>query len=102
MLTSLFNNLVDNAVKASPEGAKVELAAVPNIITVTDHGKGMSDEELAYVNRPPKHKKLHAAGGLGVPLCHQIAKAHGAKLTYTRGADGGTVATVTFYNSLTS
>ena len=31
-----------------------------------------------------------------------MAKAHGAKLTFARGADGGTVATVTFYNSLTS
>ena len=26
----------------------------------------------------------------------------GAKLTYSRAADGGTVATVTFYNTLTS
>ncbi|MBR0356162.1 MAG: sensor histidine kinase, partial [Clostridia bacterium] len=94
--------LVDNAVKASPAGAPVELRAAPNILAVTDHGSGLSDEALQYVNHPSKFKKLHDAGGLGVPLCHQIAKAHGAKLTYARGADGGTVATVTFYNSLTS
>lgn len=100
LLTSLFNNLVDNAVKASPEGSPVELTADINVITIRDHGKGMSDEVLAYVNHPPKHKKLHASGGLGVPLCHQIAKAHGAKLSFQRGTDGGTVATVTFYNSL--
>ncbi len=102
MLSSLLNNLVDNAVKASPAGAAVELKAEPNVLTVTDHGSGMSDEALRYVNHPSKFKKLHSAGGLGVPLCHQIAKAHGAKLTYARGADGGTVATLTFYNSLTS
>ena len=102
MLSSLLNNLVDNAVKASPAGAKVELRAAPNVLTVTDHGSGMSDEALRYVNRPSRFKKLHAGGGLGVPLCHQIARAHGARLTYARGADGGTVATVTFYNSLTS
>ena len=102
MLSSLLNNLVDNAVKASPAGAPVELRAAPNILAVTDHGSGLSDEALRYVNHPSKFKKLHDAGGLGVPLCHQIAKAHGAKLTYARGADGGTVATVTFYNSLTS
>lgn len=102
MLASLLNNLVDNAVKASPPGAPIELVAAPNVLTVTDHGSGMSDEAVRYVNRPSKFKKLHDAGGLGVPLCHQIAKAHGAKLTYARGADGGTVATVTFYNSLTS
>ena len=102
LLSSLLNNLVDNAVKASPAGTPVELKAAPNVLTVTDHGSGMSDEVLRYVNKPPRFKKLHAAGGLGVPLCHQIAKAHGAKLTFARAADGGTVATVTFYNSLTS
>ncbi len=102
MLSSLLNNLVDNAVKASPAGAPVELRAAPNVLAVMDHGSGMSDEALNYVNHPSKFKKLHASGGLGVPLCHQIAKAHGARLTYSRGADGGTVATVTFYNSLTS
>ncbi len=101
MLSSLLNNLVDNAVKASPPGAPVELRAAPNVLAVQDHGRGLSDEALRYVNHPPKYRKLHAAGGLGVPLCHQIAKAHGARLTYTRAADGGTVATVTFYNSLT-
>ena len=102
MLSSLLNNLVDNAVKASPAGAPVELRAAPNVLAVMDHGSGMSDEALNYVNHPSKFKKLHSSGGLGVPLCHQIAQAHGAKLTYARGADGGTVATVTFYNSLTS
>ena len=102
MLSSLLNNLVDNAVKASPAGARVELRAAPNVLAVMDHGSGMSDEALNYVNHPSKFKKLHSSGGLGVPLCHQIAQAHGAKLTYARGADGGTVATVTFYNSLTS
>ena len=102
MLASLLNNLVDNAVKASPPGAPVELRAAPNILAVTDHGGGMSDEALRFVNHPSKYKKLHSAGGLGVPLCHQIARAHEAKLTYTRAADGGTVATVTFYNTLTT
>ena len=102
MLSSLLNNLVDNAVKASPPGAPVELRAAPNILAVTDHGRGLSDEALRYLNHPSKVKRLHPTGGLGVPLCHRIAKAHGAKLTYSRGTDGGTVATVTFYNSLTT
>ena len=102
MLSSLLNNLVDNAVKASPAGAPVELRAAPNVLAVTDHGRGLTDEALRYLNHPSKFKKLHDSGGLGGPLCHQIAQAHGARLTYSRGADGGTVATVTFYNSLTS
>jgi len=102
MLSSLLNNLVDNAVKASPPGAPVELRAAPNILAVIDHGRGLTDEALRYLNHPSKVKRLHPTGGLGVPLCHRIAKAHGAKLTYSRGGDGGTVATLTFYNSLTS
>ena len=43
MLSSLLNNLVDNAVKASPAGARVELRAAPNVLAVMDHGSGMSD-----------------------------------------------------------
>lgn len=101
LLASLLNNLVDNAVKASPAGAPVELRAEPNVLTVTDHGSGLSDQALRYVNHPSNFKKLHPGGGLGVPLCHQIAQRHGAKLTYAQAADGGTVATITFYNSLT-
>lgn len=102
MLSSLLSNLIENAVKASDPGTVVELRSERNRITVTDHGKGLTDEELAYLNHPPKLRRIHPQGGIGIPLCHQIAKAHGAKLRFSRTDDGGTQAEITFYNSVTS
>lgn len=101
MLSSLLSNLIENAAKASDPGSLVELRSEKNRITVTDHGRGLTDEELAYLNSPPRLRRIHAQGGIGIPLCHQIAKAHGAQLRFTRMEDGGTQAEITFYNLVT-
>ena len=101
MLSSLLSNLIENAVRASEPGSPVELRSERNRITVTDHGKGLTDAELRYLNDPPRIRRIHTKGGIGIPLCHQIAKTHGAKLTFSRTEDGGTEAKITFYNSVT-
>ena len=101
MLSSLLSNLIENAVRASDPGTPVELRSEKNRITVTDHGRGLTDEELAYLNHPPRLRRIHAQGGIGIPLCHSIANAHGAKLVFSRTEDGGTEAEITFYNSVT-
>ena len=67
MLSSLLNNLVDNAVKASPPGAPVELRAAPNVLAVVDHGSGLSDEALTYVTTPPGSKSSIRAGASACP-----------------------------------
>ena len=69
MLSSLLNNLVDNAVKASPAGAPVELRAAPNVLAVIDHGSGLSDEALTYAPLPPDRQgprgEAHLCPGRG-------------------------------------
>lgn len=101
MLSSLLSNLIENAVKASDPDTPVLLRSERNRITVTDHGRGLTDEELHYLNRPPRLRRIHTQGGIGIPLCHQIAKEHGATLSFSRTEDGGTEAEITFYNSVT-
>lgn len=96
LLQSLISNLAANALKASPEGGIVELIAQDNNIIVRDHGKGMSEEELNYANNPSKKENPFSRSGLGIPLCHEIAKLHKAVLHYTSDAENGTQATVTF------
>lgn len=96
LLQSLINNLVANAIKASFEGSCIELTAQGRQIIVSDHGKGMSDEQLEYVNRPSRNENPQKRNGLGIPLCHEIAKLHKATLHFTSEAGKGTQATITF------
>jgi len=94
LLQSLINNLVANAIKASPEGGVIELISKDRQIIVRDHGCGMNEEQLEYVNHPKKNNPL-SRSGLGVPLCHEIAKLHKASLHFT-SEPGETQAIVTF------
>ena len=94
LLQSLVNNLVSNAVKASAEDNTIYLKAYDNIIEVTDHGKGMSEETLLHANNPSRQAK--GGSGLGIPLCHQIAKLHKAKLSFESTPGEGTTARITF------
>ena len=97
LLGSLVGNLVDNAVKASPQGAAVELVAAKNCIQVLDRGSGLSEAMLKRLNDPEGRGGSSTGGaGLGIPFCHQIAKLHGAKLTFENRPCGGTIAKLEF------
>ena len=96
LLQSLINNLTANAIKASPKDSTVDLTASSGKIIVRDFGKGMSSEELEYVNDPFRKDNPFGRNGLGVPLCHEIAKLHKAVLHYTSEEGSGTTATITF------
>ena len=104
LFTSLLLNLIDNARKASKEGDPVEVKC--NLkknklnISVTDHGIGMSEEELKHISEPfymvDKSRSRQAGGaGLGLSLCAEIAKRHQAVLKYDSTLGEGTVVTLT-------
>jgi hypothetical protein len=95
LLQSLINNLVANAIKASPEDSFVHLISKERQIIVCDHGKGMDEEQLNYVNHPGRKNNPLSRSGLGIPLCHEIAKLHKAALHFT-SEDGETQAVITF------
>jgi len=98
LLGSLIGNLVDNAVKASPEGTPVELIAEEGRILVLDRGGGLNEALLKRLNDPDSRERASATGGagLGIPLCHQIARLHRARLTFENREGGGTAARVEF------
>ncbi len=97
LLQSLVNNLVANARKASPEGAAVELLASSFRVEVRDVGRGMRPDVLKNANNPSA-SALRAGGGsgLGIPLCHEIARLHHARLYYESEEGKGTRAIVEF------
>jgi len=82
ILTTVFRNLLINAVKYSHEGGMIEIYASGKekelIISVTDHGLGMEPEEVkvlmnsgTYVNSKPDVEGEKGAG-LGLMLCKEL------------------------------
>ena len=97
LLLSMLSNLIGNAVKASAANSPVTLFAAPGVIEVRDHGKGMTKEQLHYVNDPAHAKNPSIRSGLGIPLCHEIAALHHATLHFTSVPGVGTTATIRFH-----
>ena len=96
LMLSLLSNLIGNAVKASEPDAAVTLRTAPGVIEIIDHGRGMTKEQLAYVNDPAHARNPSVRSGLGVPLCHEIAALHSATLHFVSEEGKGTTASVYF------
>jgi signal transduction histidine kinase len=86
-LERMFSNLLDNAIKYSREGDRVEvtlrLEADGARVTIADSGPGISTEDLPQLFE----RFARGAGGggrsgfgLGLPLAREIARAHGGSL----------------------
>jgi len=86
-------NLLDNAAKWSPPGAKVEVEVRDGRLVVRDHGPGIADEDLPYVF--DRFYRARAArgmpgSGLGLAIVRQVAEAHGGDVVAQHADGGGT------------
>jgi signal transduction histidine kinase len=99
-LAQVFTNLVDNALKFTPEGGAVLLRALvlndEMQISVTDTGAGIPDESQAHIfdrfyQADPSRKggEKHGAG-LGLAIAHDIVQAHGGKINVRSRLGEGT------------
>jgi two-component system sensor histidine kinase MprB len=90
-------NVLDNAVKFSPEGGKVEVVLEQGALTVRDHGPGIPADDLPYVFdrfwRSPGARALPGSG-LGLSIVARTVQQAGGEVALTRADGGGTVATV--------
>ncbi|MFI7403755.1 ATP-binding protein [Streptomyces sp. NPDC049541] len=90
-------NILDNAVKFSPEGGTIEVELGSGILTVRDHGPGIPAEELPHVFdrfwRSPSARALPGSG-LGLSIVARTVGQAGGEVTLTPAEGGGTVATV--------
>jgi two-component system OmpR family sensor kinase len=107
-LRTLLRNLVDNAVRYTPPGGRVDVAVEAGTggggarLVVSDDGPGIAPEERTRVfdrfyrragTRPP-------GSGLGLAIVKAIADAHGAQLTLGEGLGGrGLTVSVSFPGS---
>jgi signal transduction histidine kinase len=95
LLSMLFDNLADNALKACAAGGRVVLKCAENSASVEDNGKGMSEEEILHITEPfyrtdKSRSRAEGGAGLGLALCKNIADAHGAKLRFESKTGKGT------------
>jgi two-component system OmpR family sensor kinase len=102
-LRALLSNLVDNALRYTPRGGRVDVSAfrVPEglVIEVHDTGPGIPPEERTRVfDRFYRRAGADLPGsGLGLAIVKSVAERHGATVTLDDGPDGhGLIARVVF------
>jgi two-component system OmpR family sensor kinase len=105
-LRTLTRNLVDNAVRYTPESGRVdvavEVAGERVVLRVIDNGPGIPPEERSRVlDRFYRRPGTSPPGsGLGMAIVKAIADSHGAILTLDSGPDGqGLAVSVSFPKS---
>jgi two-component system, OmpR family, sensor histidine kinase MprB len=85
------SNLVDNAVKWSPPGGRVELKLAGGALTVRDHGPGFEEGDLPRVferfYRADGARGLPGSG-LGLAIVRQAAEAHGGSVEASNAPEG--------------
>jgi two-component system sensor histidine kinase MprB len=90
-------NILDNAVKFSPEGGTIEVQLTHGVLTVRDHGPGIPADELPHVFdrfwRSPSARALPGSG-LGLSIVARTIQQAGGEVTLAHAPGGGTVATV--------
>ena len=103
-LKQIVLNLTSNAVKFSPKGGEVRLSARLGengglAIAVSDHGCGMTDQEVALALEPfgqvnSAVAKSKEGTGLGLPLARRLTEIHGGTLRIDSKPGKGTVVTI--------
>ena len=95
LMTEVLVNLIDNAIKASPEGAEIFITAKDKSISVTDSGRGIPEEELHKILEPfymvDKSRSRKSGGaGLGLAIVKLILERHNATLDIDSALGEGT------------
>ncbi|HTV76762.1 MAG TPA: ATP-binding protein [Steroidobacteraceae bacterium] len=102
-LRVLARNLIDNAVRYSPEGSTVEVGVTATpagqaVLAVTDQGPGIApaDRDRAFARFFRAPRAGEGGSGLGLAIVKAIAQRHGAQVTLGDAAPHGLHVVVTF------
>ena len=97
-IEQVISNLLDNAIKYSPDGGAIEIEARLSDehyarLVVRDHGIGIPSEKRDEIFERffRAHSDDHRSGlGLGLYISRQIVELHGGKIAVEFPPDGGT------------
>lgn len=90
LLTRALDNLIDNALRHTPDHGRIELHAgrtqTEIVLTVTDNGPGIAPADLPHLFTPlyrGENSRNRATGGagLGLTIAHRIIHTHHGTLT---------------------
>ena len=93
-LTQVVSNLVDNAVKYTPDAGHIDVAVALNgdeaVIVVEDDGAGIPADRVdtifePFVQLPESCHSARGGLGLGLPLVRLLTELHGGSVNVTSG-----------------
>lgn len=101
LITNTLINLIENAIQASQGGQKIGIefrfddTSQVFCLEVTDHGKGMSDDQLSRIFTPFYTSGKADGTGLGLALARKWVMAHGGTIVCQSEIGQGTRFTIT-------
>ncbi|MBQ4090294.1 MAG: PAS domain-containing protein, partial [Clostridia bacterium] len=107
LLREMFYNLIDNAIRYTPDGGCVAVKAETQdnmiVCSVSDNGIGIPEEHLEHVFErfyrvDKSHSRETGGTGLGLAIVKHSAEIHGAELLLDSTVGKGTCITVRFKN----
>ena len=106
-LQRVISNLLDNAVKFTPENGRVALSLTEEpdalVMRVADSGVGISAADKKHIFERffrADESRTKPGNGLGLSMVHAIVLAHGASIEVSDTEGGGTTFTIRFRRSL--
>lgn len=102
LLSCLFDNILDNAIKYSPVESVVKISIKESPagleVEICDEGPGIEEEELKKILSARFHRasKLLPGTGIGLSIAYQIAHFHQAQIKYRRLKPSGSSFSVQF------
>ncbi len=102
LLTRVFENLLDNALRHTPVGSSIRISwhfeRTRLVFAIADKGPGIAAADLPHLFTPlyrgdPSRSRRTGGAGLGLSIARRILHAHGGDLTAANAIGGGAVFT---------